>query len=176
MTFYANRKNIKIMFRFISQMMMILLRRFKTKIALERCDFRHFAGKYGIIYGLFGFVIMWIFFFTTGIYATEHFSSSLGTSIILDLGSSFLCLCISSQIGFVVFSSMIFWPTCFTAILIATFPVLSFIKFRNGFGLLAFTALFRYSFSSHFRLLNRRLWLEPVSGYVPVSGLFYRIA
>jgi hypothetical protein len=91
---------------------------------------------------------------------------SLYKNMIRFLGYLFAIICLGILVDF--FLDAIFAPT---RQIIRSASV--FVKFRERFDFIALGTDFRYYLLSHNQLLNSWLRLEPVSGYIPVSGSHY---
>lgn len=95
----------------------------------------------------------------------------------LCLSVAFICFTIYclAFICLMIFSG-VFQLAYFAFILITILITGCFIKSRKVLSFFANTAGFCYGFSSHFRLLNRRFWLEPIAEPISVLGSLYFIS
>ena len=175
----TNRNNIKPMLRLIVGVM-ILFCLCGTIIALQSINSGQFASLYSITHCTFSF-------FSIGILQVVMFmGSNLNSYALFALFILFLIgfelftfLLITFLSSFAVFCLLVFFaifqPANFAIISIAVFIIGLLVKFRKKFCFFANSASFRYDLLSHFRLLNRRLWLEPIARYALAVGSSYYI-
>ena len=201
MTFFADRNNIKPMFRGIALVVVIYLCLCGAIMTLQGINWRQFASLNGVFYSIlcltsFGmanlkakcfFSINNFTLFTLTISLLRCFTflalsiAFLISSAFLTLLMTFVCssaffsLIIASPCGFAFFALVILFATNFTIRPIAVFCSTVFIKFRQRFDFFAFGTSFRYDFGSHNRLLYRRLRLEPVAVYTTAVGSLYNM-
>ena len=165
MTRTTYRNNIKKMLRFVSEMVVVLFCLFVTVMAFQNFKSRQFAISNCVAYG-------------------TCCSSVFGMGIpimtqSLQMGNfTFLALVIMFVRNFTLFCLLIFcimFRHAFFAItVIAIFALCILMKFRNGFGYLAFGTSLYYDCLSHIRFLSKRQWLEPVgSTILPIGSLYY---
>ncbi len=156
MTSSTHRNNIKPMFFFVAFMVMILLGGIGTVIAQLSIGTWQFTSFNGYHYGSFGFNIIRIANIETILFSAIS-------------GFAFIALLIALSGSFALFTLLIItvynFPASLATHLEPIFSVPVFVKFRNQKCLFASGTLFGYDLSSHFCLLVRRLWSEPVAAY-----------
>ncbi len=168
MTRNTNRNNIKPMLFSMAVPMMVFFSLVGAIMAFKLCWFGQIS------------------FYNFVIYCTSCFSALWITNVIQ---SRLLLIVCFTPIGFVILLAGFNYvsTTYFGRIIILTrdiraffaivstsvFSTFIFVKFRQWFDLLAFDTFSYYDLLGHNRLLIRRLWLEPVSGDIPVSGSLY---
>lgn len=179
MTKNTHRNNVKPMFGRITFIMMVLLSRFTTK-TYSRRYMRQFSSRNSMINSISSFYLGIIFTISRIISSSFFALSKLFTSAInnsLTLFCSFVSFMRNFTKSFCFLCFRIytysFFHTYFALIQIVVFHIDIFIKFIKPFCLFAFCASFRYDFSSHFCLLIRRLWLEPVAAHTAVGSFYY---
>lgn len=165
MTFKTNRNYIKEMFGFITEPMMIFLCLFTTR-AFQRIWAWQLATSNSMIYSFYRFVV----FGTTSkiIFASNFafFCFGILPAFFPACKFAFFCFLVLGYTFIIAF---------FTQVTITVFPRFVFGKFRERFNFFAFITAFCLNCLRHgrFSLNSERLCLEPVSGYIPVSGSFY---
>lgn len=176
MTTFTNRFDLK-WFGIIR--MMILLCLFWAIFTLQSIGVRYFASNDSITNNISSFVTIGIFLpMAITCKIIYYFTCiTLLVSIMDNFGFCRIPISFSDNFAIVRFSilSCVFNATYSAFITIAIFRFLVFIKLRNWLNFFALGTFFRYDFNNHNQLLYSWLRLEPVSGYVPVSGSFYNI-
>ncbi len=163
--------------------MMVMLSRPETQIALKRTNFRKFASSYGVVNSVFCFIALRKSFSRLFIYFRANLLSFFAVFVSLSGFLTFFCLRISpvvkSQCFLAFFSlSMAFCLCVMTDFAVKAKTVFSrfvFTEFRKQFFAFAMTTSFCYDSFRHNHFLNKWLCLEPASGYIPVSGLLYKV-
>ena len=180
MTFFTSRNYIKIMFRRITKIMMVLLCRFGTIMTEQKFGRNQFTSNNSVMNNVacfppFGMLNVIAFF----ILSLSYFAF-FGLSITFLCGLTFSASIITI-ISFSVYSSALFCLAIFfyafqvanfTRTYISILIVCLFVKFRNWFDLLAFSTLFCLNCFSHSLFLCKRLRLEPIAAHTAV-GLLY---
>ena len=167
MAFFANRKNIKPMFRFITKIMMILLCRIETKVTLKRFDIGQFTCRYGIVGCIASFAAVGVSFVI--IFACEF----------AEIFASF-CFHIFEITLFMHSVAFFGLPVSFIAVILAKFAIILIaiffcailMKFRNYLNNLAMTTSFCFNSLRHGFFLIKKLCLEPLQTQY-LCGSFY---
>jgi len=181
MTFYTNRYNIKPMLRRIALVMVILLCLRGTIMALQGIGMGQFTSSNSIIYNVHGFSMIWIMSMKTLVRFTLRKFTFFAMGIMFSGNFAFFTLPIFSLCNLIAFELLVFFLILFLLLTATKFADITmsimhfwmFMKFGYAFCFFANSAGFKYDLLSHNRLINRRLRLEPVSGYIPVSGSSY---
>jgi len=155
MTRNTNWNNIKVMFRFITFIMMIVLCLSKTIVASQRFGMGQFFVSNSVIHGLSCLVI----------FRMKSTKAFLGNS-------AFYAILIAIMGGLSIFALSVFLLANFTIMSMSTFSASVYVKFRYWFGIFANIASFRYDCFRHYFLLYRKFCLEPVAAHTAV-GSFY---
>lgn len=180
MTRYTNRNNIKVVFWFIAFVMVVVFCLLATG-TLQSIRMGQFAASNSNNYSVSCLSAFWKTIVIFDISLSLAIFAYLALLISLNGNSSSFSLVIFCGRLYVAFSALFSLLVCFVApitanlalITISIFSTMVFGKFRNRFDLLASTTSFGYDLLSHFRLLNRRFWLEPYARPVRVSGSLY---
>ncbi len=163
MALYANRHNNQITIRFVAGMMILCC--LCAARALLCVGSRQFASSNSIIDSIFSFNSFGVFLTVSLCALVKNSFAFCGLTILFIIfalyGAALLCLLILRHIS--VFAR-------FTLRLMTIFLAFIHVKFRNGLDLLTRRATFG---NNHGFFLTKKLCLGPVSGYIPVSGLFY---
>lgn len=181
MAFFANRNNVKPMLRRIAVPMVIFSGWMISIMALQGLRPGKFSSFDRMIYNMSGFgPIRMLFTISFGMVSSIQFAF-FAVVISLSCYFTFICLAISS-FGFKVINSAVWSLGIVFFVLQITFYTITsisiaacrvFVKLRKRFCFFASSAGFCYDLFSHNQLLISWLRLEPVSGYIPVSGLSY---
>ena len=149
MAFFTNRNNIKLVFRFVTVPMVVLLCLFKTIKTLQSTYFSHFTCPDSILHSPFCSYFIWI----------RNTVSCATVFTIFALPVLFLVgIC-----------------AIFTRIIIAITSGLAFVKFRNEFNLLAATASSCYNRFRHGFFLIKKLCLEPLQDRFLCGSLYFSV-
>ena len=161
MTIVTYRYNIKPIFRGVTQIVMVLLRRFIAKSTQKRRNTRQFTRTNSTTnrFASFNFILISLAVFSTSYAKVFRMFLTMPPIMLIPIMSAF------------VFFG-IYLETFFTPSSIAVFSVRLFIKFRNRFNLLAFRTLLCLNCLSHSLISDIKLWSEPVSGYNPFLARF----
>lgn len=163
--------------RFLIVGMMISLCRFSTQSTVIIRRFSYFSVPNAIIHSVMGkcsirmflpvlFAIHFIIFSTFGFCSV--FSLIVFITIGLAICCKFLFSTISSMYGFYSINS-----TYFAFVVSSQWTILAFMKLGKRFRLLATRTFSCYNWLRHDCFSIKQLCLEPASGHIPVSGLFY---
>ena len=156
----------------IALVVMVLLCLLNTMTALQTVGAYKFADLDGMFDCLVRLSPFWVFGYIFNIFAVASDFTFLGFVMCFPCRFALFALLILSMghlscVGLLV---------CFTTLLAlrpkAVCRAAIFVKRRQWFGFLAAPTSFCYDFNSHFCLLVRRLWSEPVAAQTAV-GLFY---
>jgi len=203
MTRNADRQNVKPMCQFIAEMVMVLFCRFATimtgqlsRIGQPSClnFIIHFTDDLAIkrtkflafLYSAFAICLAFLTlkialscglaFLTLQVTFPSSFAF-FRLMIVLYMDSvsnlTFFALLIMLVSSFTFWTLSIFFATKFAPRLKSVSRFSIMVKFRNRFDFFALGTAFRYDFSSHNRLLDRRFWLEPFIRSVLMSGSLY---
>lgn len=145
-TYLAGRHDINPMFTVVSVPVMVLSCLFATIGAFEISRWFKFVVSNCISDGILGFSAFWV-----------------------SKAMPFYC---QAVFNCSFFSLSVLPVAFFASARKSTRSAIAFVKFRQWFRLFAVRAGFCYDCISHIRSFQR-LWLEPVAGHTPVTGLFY---
>jgi len=178
MAIYANGDNVKPVLRCVAKMMMVLFCLFTAR-ALQRIRAGQFASFNSVSQSITSLTIF-------------RMAKKVALRVAITGGFALWAMLVTLFYNFavwtlsVMFCSRLAFFCIIFVILFDTFQVANFaiilafifcsvvlIKLRERFRLFAHSTGFHYNFSSHFRLLNRRFWLEPVAGHAPAVGSSY---
>jgi len=178
MTMDTNRNNIKPVFRRIAFMVMVVYRLVATR-TLQRIRSRQCTSTNCATNSTCSFFIniIWVLIMKTFLHSPKSRSTFIALSITFVRSLTLFTPPIIFVIGFLVdfsfFTLSIILFAGFAYSCVSIFVACMLIKFSKRFDLLASATSFRYDLLSHFRLLIRRLWLEPYAPPVGVSGSLY---
>lgn len=203
MAFYTNRNDIQPVFLCIALMMVILFCLCRAEMAWKDIGSGQFTISNGMIHSgyrftAFGMTRIILIFVGLAFFAAKitfltcltfcalgitsfSFFAFFTLSIAISVSFAFFALPIALLRSFEFFGLMVSFLILFVGLMSTYFAVAlkpifcgaGFAKFRKRFDFFAFATSFRHDFSSHFRLLYRRLWLEPIAPPIGVFGSFY---
>ena len=178
MTSSTNRNYIVPMFWLITKVVMIIycwfFQAFYTGKSFWR---RHFSIKYSskdYVLGFYFFkIIGTIFSCVSACYQSVFFC--LTKTFKISFYSHYTFFALSTTLMY--FSTFWTFPKkTLTQFALTLWPIItlwSFVKLRDGFNFLAFRTSFCFNWFRHGLIPYIKSCLEPVSGYIPVSGLLY---
>jgi len=198
MTFCAERNNIEPMFRCVAFPVMVMFCLVATG-TFQAIGSRQLTTPDGIFYSPTSFNPFWVIL---GIFVAIHLpffaliiafsckqgfyaSRITGCCILIFFGCSMSFLCSFAHIAFPIKLPNSFAFFCLHTIfygllgtvlairLKSVFGSSILTKLRERFNFFAFGTSFRYDLLSHFRLLVRRFWLEPVAVHTTAVGSLY---
>lgn len=190
MTIYTNRNDIKIMFRRITKMMMVMCCLFAATITFKYFGRRNFSFPNSVLYAFSGFNFLWVFvsisfysffaFFTSQIFSNCFFAfftllkmfsvcfSLFALEILFGFNAILFCLLVSFYAGDIAFFTFRTIAKVYSG-----FSFVVFVKFREWFDFVATRTSFCYNLARHCFLHNRKLCLEPKTDTMSVLGSFY---
>ncbi len=151
MAFCTNRKNIKPVFGFIPQIMMIMLCRLKAQIALKCFDFGQSTSNYGAANS----ISRSCFFRVVNTIMSRSRTAS-------NFALFRLLIMFSVSFSLILIRAIII--TYFTITTFAGFFGAVFIKIRKRFNFFAFRTSLCYDWFRHGFFLYKKLCLEPFTG------------
>jgi len=161
----TNRFNIKDVFFFISEMVMVSVCLFIAISTLELSSGSHIAFFYCDIYLVLGMSLFWVLIMV-GFFLFAKFNSvsfSISNTCFLDYFLAMFTLVILFNSGFCLWGidifSFVISIANFAVCLIAIFAFNVFIKLSQWFGFLADTAFFGFNFIKHsFSLIQKSVF------------------
>ena len=192
MTLFTKRNNGKIIMGFISQIMMIMLGRSKTKTTRKCTNFGQQTSSNGIMNRILSFVILGKTYFTSFFISTGSYFAFFALAITSLRRFFFSRLAVLLKIHFALYGVQIFlcaFSACKSALWAFNVIYTTFLALTNKsifcvfvlreiikrFNFFAFRTFFCCDCFRHNQFLNNWLCLEPVSRPILVSGSFYSI-
>ena len=163
MTSFTNWDNIKLVFTFVSFMMVIFLCYCKAKITHQRFRRNKFSYSDGVFDRIFCFNLFWM----AGFVLFFIFSSLLFAFIRLFISFSPTLICFFARFCAIRFS-VIFSPALFATII-------SRAKLRKWLNFFALRTSFCYDLLRHGFFLVKKLCLEPVAAHTAVGSSYINI-
>ena len=180
-TFTTQRDYFQPMFWFVPFIVVIMFGLLATHIAFSCFNIRQFTINYCLINFSFCGKSFWIFipmFFCVifAIYLSFYCIQIFLYGFFMTISALFRMI-VFIKFSFSLFTAQvfntIFSTTSFTMAVISRFSILSCVKFRNQFNLLAFRTLFCLNCLSHSLISNIKSWLGPIARTTLALGSSY---